>query len=135
MKHIRTSLHFTVLLTCFSLLSSCTKNAAAKQTQAVLDKWKINPSANSFKKDYTEVERSSYTFKLTNYSLCPIYGAKAVIKVNGTEVVNKVVGTGTEEIVFTVPPNSKVQVQTELFDTGSQVRCVWGGEVEFELKK
>jgi hypothetical protein len=136
MKHIRTSLHFTGLLTCIFLLFSCTKNSNAKQSsQEVLDKWKINPSANFFKKEYTEVEGSSYAFKLTNNSLCPVYGAKAIIKVNGTEVVNKVAVTGIEEIVFPVLPNSKVEVQTELFDRSSQTICVWGGEAEFELKK
>lgn len=135
MKHIRTSFHLTGLLACFFLLFSCNRSFNTNQSQEVLDKWKINPSANSFKKEYTEVTGSSYTFKLINNSLCPVYGARAIIKVNGTEVVNKVAGAGTEEIAFSVPSGSKVQVQTELFDKSSQAICVWGGEVEFELKK
>lgn len=104
-----------------------------------IEKWKIGEGTNVFERNYTESNAGVYEFRLTGNSLCQIYGVKAVITVNGTEVMNKTYDDAyvhsTDLVRINIPANATVHVKTERFNTGSLVLCVRGGEAFFELEK
>lgn len=124
---------FAVLIVFFA----CRRNADTPP-QNKTDKWVINDMKTSLTKTYTEAVATSFTFRLTQNSTCPVYNVKAIITVNNQEVLNKTyisLVTPPDEVIIPVPPGAAVTVTTERVNVGGQVICFWGGEAKFEIEK
>ncbi|MBL7724678.1 MAG: hypothetical protein JNK27_11040 [Chitinophagaceae bacterium] len=118
---------------------SCKRELTADNTEAADDKWKIGANARSVERNYHEQNATVYVFRFTHTSLCPTYGIKGKITVNGVEVLNKdypdLLAPSPDEVILTIPANADVKVTTDLIGRSSNAVCVWPGEGFFELKR